>query len=374
MLERMLGRLGSGPGFSMFERGEPARARSEALEFDVSPSPAGFSGEHWLPATELRIEDSWRPADGGKLPRLAVGEPASRTLTLVAKGLSGSQIPEIDVPAPGGFRVYSETVEADTRSDGETVIGISRQRVTMIPTTGGDFEMPVITVPWWDTEMGEERIARVPAISVTVAGPVAARPPEVDAATSAARGGQAGQATNVVPPEKSAEESPEARLLDWLWIVVAVGVVAALVLVLAAIYRRNRARTSSLPADGLAARRTHSSQLERDLKQNLRRACEKNDPQLAVCALMEWAAWRWPEDPPQGLGALAARCEPQRAVIQRLEQRLYGAAREQTVWDGNSLWSSIKDGLCDSSTQETSASSGRDQGLAPLYPHRAQQS
>jgi hypothetical protein len=374
MLERMLGRLGSGPGFSMFERGEPARARSEALQLEVSPSPDGFSGEHWLPATELRIEDSWRPADGGKLPKLAVGEPTSRTLTLVAKGLSGSQIPEIEVTAPEGFRVYTESTEADTRSDGETVIGISRQRVTMIPTSGGDFEMPAITVPWWDTEAGKERTARVPALSVTVAGPVAARPPEVDAASGAGIGGQAGRSTNVAPSATSAEESSGAGLSYWLWIAVAIGVIAALMLVSAVIHRRNRARTSSLLADATATRRARASQLERDLKRNLQQACEQNDPQSAARALMEWAGYRWPEDPPQGLGALAARCEPQRAVIQRLEQRLYGSHGGQDVWDGNTLWSAFKDGLRKSGAQETSAATRSDQELAPLYPRQAQQS
>ena len=56
----------------------------------------------------------------------------TRTLTLTARGLAGNQIPDIPIPAPPGFRVYPGQTEAETRSDGETLIGISQQQVTLI--------------------------------------------------------------------------------------------------------------------------------------------------------------------------------------------------------------------------------------------------
>ncbi|NBC50099.1 MAG: hypothetical protein GVY22_19445, partial [Gammaproteobacteria bacterium] len=161
MFDRMLGGIGPAPGLGVFERGEPVRARSEALELEVAPAPASFGGPHWLPAAELEVQDSWNPADGGEVPRLVVGEPVTRTLTLVATGLAGSQIPQIEVPVPDGFRFYREQPEAETRSDGETLIGVSRQQVTLIPTRGGDRVLPRIAVPWWDTERAEERTAVV---------------------------------------------------------------------------------------------------------------------------------------------------------------------------------------------------------------------
>jgi hypothetical protein len=374
MIERMLGRLGSGPGFSMFERGEPARARSEALDLEISPSPEGFSGEHWLPATDLTVEDSWRPADGGKLPRLIVGEPAARTLTLVAKGLSGNQIPQIEVTAPDGFRVYTESTEADTRSDGETVIGISRQRVTMIPTSGGDVEIPAISVPWWDTEAGEERIARVPAISVTVAGPVAARPAEVEAATADRVGTRADPSNGAAAPAPTVDEPAGGLGADWLWAALVIVLGVALMLAAKMIQRRRRVRLSHSAMVASTAGKAQASALERDLKRNLQNACERNDPQSAARALLEWAAHRWPDDAPKALGALAERCEPQRSEILGLERRLFAAGSAQAPWDGNRFWSVFRRGLDDAGAEEKSVSSGRGDELAPLYPRHAQQS
>ncbi|MFP4495871.1 MAG: BatD family protein, partial [Halochromatium sp.] len=197
MFERMFGGTWFGPTGSLFERGEPARAQSEALVREVAARAEDFSGEHWLPATALEIRDSWNPAAGGDTPELRLGEPATRTLTLIARGLAGNQIPEIEVPAPDGFRVYPERTRSETRSDGETLIGISRQRLTLIPIRGGDVELPRIEVPWWHTGAGEERIATVPALDLTVAGAV------VDAETLAGAG-EAGADTEADAAQASA--------------------------------------------------------------------------------------------------------------------------------------------------------------------------
>jgi hypothetical protein len=147
----------------------------------------------------VAIDDSWATQP----PRLRVGEPATRTLTITAKGLAGAQIPEIELPAPAGMRVYPEKTETESRTDGATLFGVSAQRVTLIPTAGGSVEMPEVRVTWWDTVAETERVATVPAMTLEVEGPAGAgRRPEP--------GGRAGAGPRVSVRARGRRESGRA--------------------------------------------------------------------------------------------------------------------------------------------------------------------
>ncbi|MDQ6996174.1 MAG: BatD family protein, partial [Mariprofundus sp.] len=67
--------VGSG---AYFQTARPIRVRSNALSLEVAGIPAGWSGDDWLPAKQVSLEESW-PQSGTKL---RVGEPITRTLTL----------------------------------------------------------------------------------------------------------------------------------------------------------------------------------------------------------------------------------------------------------------------------------------------------
>jgi hypothetical protein len=431
MIERMLGGIGGSPGFSMFERGEPARARSGPLTFEVASAPASFGGTHWLPASDLEIEDSWNPADGGEPPRLTVGEPATRTLTLVATGLAGNQIPEIEIPAPDGFRVYPEKTEASTRSDGETLIGVSRQQVTLIPTSAGDRVLPKIAVRWWDIDDDSERSAVVPALPVQVvgaAGPAAGqnRGSATDAGPAGAPADGAGADTgagansppSAAPPSVDAEDAaPTEDGNGWLRIGVAIILAAALLLALAFWWRRSRdargadlrlqtadgsgsldhresrsragwfglrlpslgstrSRPPSLPGRKPVVPKAGGGEPERGAIEALRTACEHDEARGAASALLRWGSLRWPSDPPISLRTLATRVDAsQRAEIEALERALYGAADAASEWRGDGLWQAVERGLAppaDGQRAGTGSSDGNQgaDALAPLYPHR----
>ncbi|MCF7979018.1 MAG: BatD family protein [Chromatiaceae bacterium] len=386
MLERMLGGMRMGVPGSMFERGEPARAQSEALTIEVAPSDEGFSGEHWLPATALEVDDSWSPADGGKTPRLAVGEPATRTLTLTARGLAGNQIPEIEIPVPPGFRVYPGQTESETRSDGENLIGISRQQLTLIPTNAGAVELPQIEVPWWDTASDQERTATVPALTLSVAGAVAGAAPEAggrtvldgreagDVPAMATRGTDAEPADGRAGERADAGQGAEAAAGSgrWLWGIGGLLVVAVAVVVAGGVmYRVWHWRSSSgraLPGEQQGQRQATPSAAARHARDALHSACERDDARAAAAALLAWAGALWPDDPPSGLSALAERTERGRQQIQALERQLYAAAQGQPAWRGEVLWSAVRAGLKGGAMP---ACEQGDDPLAPLYPRRA---
>ena len=81
------------PGRSLLgaRLGRRLRMASEPIEIKVKSVPVGFPGEVWLPARSLSLEENWSidPAS------LNVGDSTTRTLTLNARGLQGSQLPPL---------------------------------------------------------------------------------------------------------------------------------------------------------------------------------------------------------------------------------------------------------------------------------------
>jgi hypothetical protein len=304
---------------------------------------------------------------------------------LIATGLAGNQIPEIEIPVPEGFRVYPEQTEVGTRSDGQTVIGESRQQVTMIPARAGDFELPPIRVRWWDTETNQGRVAEVPARSVTVASSVSAA---TDAALAAAEQASAPGAEREQPsragrwPESTPAgetASGEGDSGGWRRVLSLLG--GGLLLALGAVVFRwwrgrafaGRRRASATSSDEGARLGARAQQAERmaDAPKALRAACERNDARAAAAALLQWGSAQWSQTPPLSLRALAEQvAQPQRGAIEALEQALYGA--DESPWCGDALWQALADGF---RTQAPSgaprASDGCDAaGLAPLYPNQ----
>jgi hypothetical protein len=175
-------------------------------------------------------------------------------------------------------------------------------------------------------------------------------------------------------PAVSGDQPPDALRGDWLGAALGVMAAGALAFTSALILRRRRARLAHVRAAAATAIGARASHKRRELKRSLQQACERNDPQSAARALLRWASFLWPDDPPQGLGALAGRCRRQREQIEALERRLFGSNDAQAAWDGSGLWSACKDGLGEAGADQSGAPSGTDEELAPLYPRHAQQS
>jgi hypothetical protein len=374
-LDRFFGNaLGGRDPFGMFERGEAVRAQSKGMDLKVRARPQGVAAAHWLPAQGLDITDSWTEDP----PQLRVGEPVTRTLTLSAKGLSGAQVPEVRLPEVDGVRVYPEKTEAETRTDGETVFGVSKQTFTLIPSRAGSFAIPEVRVAWWDTAAQQERVTTLPAWNLQAEGGQAEAAP-----TGTAGPAQAG------PSPAPAADAPEALVQDSAAAGVADGrppylrprFLAGLALVLfgilgALVLRRRRGRAAGVASAAVSSGpRTGGpsgpSALPRQPeepsvpKRALREACEANDPQGAARALLRWAEAVWPEAPPRSLGALAIRITPAAVEpLKALELRLYARAGE--TWSGAPLWEALKDGLAQPGQRDAQAAGD----LPPLYPLR----
>lgn len=344
MMERIMGRdLMRAPG-------KRIRLRSDAITLDVRGHPASYDGKHWLPSEQVVLSDSWAKGP----PEFRAGEPVTRTITLEAKGLESSHLPDITVTAPAGMRLYPEKPEYTTRTDGEWVYGSNRQAVAYVPTAPGRVTIPEVRVEWWDTSTQQQRSAVLPAWEVNVLP------------------GATGEATALLPPDPVAQPGGEvqntvASIADEpvdgeqspaLWLLLLAGLAVIFLLLLLYLQRRQQQRGVPVAADN----RTTGRQQVRAAGALLEQACRENDPQAAARALLQWAAANWPDDAPRNLGSLAQRLATGGQEIRELEQALYATGSQD--WRGDLLWQVFKAGpeevvTKDGVTQEV---------LSPLYP------
>ena len=54
--------------------------------------PSSFSGKHWIPAEELKIEDFWDKEE----KELIEGEPINRKIEMSVKGIDEAMLPDIN--------------------------------------------------------------------------------------------------------------------------------------------------------------------------------------------------------------------------------------------------------------------------------------
>jgi len=334
--------------------GKPVRLRTEGFTIEVQPRATAFTGAHWLPSEQLTLTDSWATGP----PEFRSGEPVTRTLTLEAKGLESTHLPEFNLPDSAAMRLYPEQPQLSNRTDGEWVIGTRQLTVAYVPSTTGVQTIPAITIDWWDTTENKQKTAELPAWTINVqpgsgvSNP--SPPPRITPETAATE------------PAVDAAVEPEAGtavtgwLADlkarWPWLVAALLLLVVTVFVL---WRRKASR-EVLKAAPVAAK--PATQPPKAVRNDLQKACQENDPTAAAKALLQWAAARWPEDPPRNLGTLRQRLSSGGREIQALEKALYGADR--TAWLGDALWQVFDQGL--EVHEEKQPPHG--DGLSPLYP------
>lgn len=337
--------------------GRPARVFSKAITIDVQPQPAG-AGSDWLPAENMELHDSW----ASEPPEFRAGEPVTRTISLRATGLSGNQIPALQIGQPQHTRVYPETPVNESRTDGDQVYAISRQTFTYIPGQAGELTIPAVEVPWWNTRKDEQVTARLPEWAVKVEPGAAGMPSRSIEATPRERPvATPEQIRSPVEPQVQGETwFAQIKALVWPWLVL-------ILLVSAAAWLARR----WLGALGRRTGRVKPAATERpaaitlgieDLLPQLQQACEANDAKQAAQALLDLGRARWPDDPPRSLGQLAVRLGHGQDKIQLLDRALY--APEASTWHGAGLWASTRDAW----TKKPISQKPTDEALEPLYP------
>ena len=307
--------------------------QSEPVELQVEPIPAAYRGGHWLPAADVKITEEWSKNPLELLP----GEPVTRTLALSAQGLTSSQLPELEELFPGDFRQYPDMPVLENTRSADGITAVRQQKSAIIPAQAGEYTLPEIALPWWNTQTQTMENAVLPARRVRVAALAAVPPaggmqgqapagmPDLPAPGSVAGDVAQGLPGPVETADVEATASPGASIWQWLTFILA----AAWILTLVYILKQRRAGPS-------AAGQARNGRLGEAVK-NIKRACRDNDPQQAKTALLQWAGTHPSGLPANSLGDLEQRSGGELAAeVRNLSRALY--ARSSEPWRGEPLW------------------------------------
>ena len=334
--------------------GQPLRLLSKSIGLDVQPRPAS-AGNTWLPAEQVTLQDSWT----GTPPELRAGEPVTRTITVQARGLTGAQLPGLQLEQPAQTRLYPESPLNESRTDGDKVYGISKQTFTYIPEKAGLLTIPPVELAWWNTRTNQAAGTRLPKWEINVepgTGGAPAPPvskPGITVATSAAEQPAPGTAT---PPAWL------EQLKAFTYWPPAGAALLLLALLLFAVKRLRRTTTATPAARQDTPTEQYTRGTIKNLVLQLQRACSSNDARAAADTLLELGCARWPDDPPGSLGVLATRLEHGGEQIMALDRALYAADRQE--WNGAGLWTAVKDAWQKKPAEKKTAAAS----LKPLYP------
>ena len=325
------------------------RVRSDPITLHVDPIPDSFQGVTWLPSRNLQLSEAW-PQNP---PQFVVGEPVTRTLSVMAEGLTSAQLPMINIVVPPMIKLYPDRPMQEDKETHQGITGIRQEKIALIPSQSGRMTLPAIEIPWWNTQTNTMEIVRLPERTVVVeAG--------VEIASAVGKKREVSRETPLAPIDSSRPEAVQFQtrvrgLGFWPWLT---GFLSIGWLVTGMFFWRHHRRDRSVSTSGSRDVAKNKWFVERSLKQ----ACERSDAQAAKAGLLAWGKLQWPNDTPKTIGEIGERSsEPFCEELARLNQALYSQSSEQ--WNGEALWSAFGH----STARGTAASKAIDDGLEPLW-------
>jgi hypothetical protein len=352
LLGNRRGVFGADPFGSIFRPSRSIRRMGEQVTLTVRPRPDLHNGQAWLPAESLTIKEQWT----SEPLQFRVGEPGTRTITVIARGLTAAQLPEFPASTPEGLKVYPDKPTLKTVTQGIHLVGTREQKFAIVPASHGVHLLPEVRIPWWNTKTERWEEAILPEKEIT-ALPAAAPAPAAPAGFAEPRATGAGRAA--FPRDLAA---PGSLSSPWMWTTAAL-----LIAWLATLALWWRSRTAA-PGTGPATAQPGAVHRSSDTRRKLESACSAGQPAETRDALLRWGTERWGEHRAATLVSLA-RCVEQpdaRAAIEELDRSLY--LERGARWNGQDFLRRVACAL-DTTSLGDSVTSPQTQ-LPELYPSR----
>ncbi len=327
-------------GFFNQQSTEARQVRSKVIHLKVQPVPDSFKSPDWLSAESVKLKEEW--SENSRQTK--VGEPLTRTLTLVVQGATVDQLPELaSQVAIDGIKTYPDqpVLKEDKHSEGLTAS--REEKVAYIPSKPGDYTLPTMEISWFNTKTQRVEKASLPSVTIKAlaSGEPSTQPTPVKPAE------QSQSVIQTVSPPVAADEG-EIRIWQALSGFLALGWLLTVVFF---IWRKPK--TAVVSAAPVSAQPAESA-----LEKNLKHACWENNPKAAKQALLQWGKAHFGAD---SLATIAKLCpEPLHGEIEGLNQQLYSG--HQDDWSGEKLWQAFS-----SAKFEKGVKPVGDEVLEPLF-------
>ena len=326
--------------------------RSIPITLEVKAVPDSFPGGHWIPAKKLSLNESWSQDP----PEFQVGEPLTRTLTLVATGQTASQLEDFPEWVPEAFKQYPDQPLLSDEKNDSGITATRVEKVAIIPNSAGEYVLPEITVPWWNTLTNKLEYARIAERKILVKGIAANNGvgigglPSLDDTSI-----NPGDNTTFIGDPTLVTGNDEAANNNIFWQGLSAGLALAWFCTLILWWRTRRPIHNQIAQDNKTLR----------LKEAIRKiekASLEGDLNTLKQALLDWAQLAWPDDRPTSLGEIARRSPAELKVeMQSLNNSLY--SQQKAAFDGNAFWQVFKNNIEINSKQKNKQTGE----LEPLY-------
>jgi len=330
------------------------KRRANEVELNVQPRPDGMAGSWWLPAKAVNLQSEWSsPVDA-----MEVDQPVTRTIQILAAGVSDEQLPELNVPEVDNVSIYADKPTSASSINEQGLISQQTNTWAVIPQKAGELVLPEMKVNWFDTTTGEAREAVLPAETITVVDPAATAQAKNDLAATVDEANSADQADSasqgdisaddsdaivenlLVEPSENTELAPpkddvEAAVIGTTmgsgfiqsaqrWRNVAIALVLGWVLSLLGLWLWIRRRYSAESGHiGARPGKSETSTMRfqrragsRAALEPIKEACDTADASKISKEVLSWATMVWPDNAPTHISAVANRLKsPELAIV-----------------------------------------------------------
>ncbi len=338
-------------GFDPFARGSELRLESKPLTINVQPQPSNKDpSSAWLPAAKIELTENTAIALSSR-----VGEPITRSISVMAQGLPAELLPTLTPQTPDGINSYPEKPELVNQEFIGGIAGKRTDTIAMVPTQAGTFTLPAINLPWWNTTEQRWETASLPAKAITV---LAAEPSATDnkpISNNILTDNNSKQSNN---PLLQANETKQS-----VWMPIALVAIACWLITLLYLLVK---RSPTVANKETSATITNSAENSlKAISKKLQAACKNNDAASAKQQLQLWLATYNKNNKQANLNDAVNNHTALNNAISELDNFLFNQHAIETNWDGTALLNVIQ-ALISASGKSTA--NNKKTRLAPLYP------
>jgi len=322
--------------YNRWSRGRPVSVVAQPIRIKVESTPSIYPQAPWLPSQQLTISDRWSKS----YSEWQVGEPVTRTITLNARGLSGSQLPTIDLTQVDGLKYYPDQSDHNDKTDTQGIHGFLQQSIAIVPTQSGRVTIPEMRIPWWNLETNQLEYAILPTQTITVA-----------AASTVLKD------KNTIENDKAAAPSISSAATthsgDGYWIAATLLLLLTNIITAFLLWRRQDKAIDKTPGTVPTS--------SKDKLRQVKKACQKNDPLIIRQTLKEWSQQEL------GISAMDQLGQQLNSIalsnsLNELESVLYQNS-VNSAFNGQMLWNNLSQAI---KKMQTSRPTNQAE-LSPLY-------
>ncbi|MBG7602502.1 MAG: BatD family protein, partial [Gammaproteobacteria bacterium] len=139
--------------------------KTAALEFAVDVPPGAEQIQGVISTTELTAIQSWEPDHS----TLRAGDGIKRTISFKAANVSGMAFTPLKPETVANLAVYPREPDvADEINRGTLEYGKRVETFTYVPAKAGEYELPDITISWWNIKHQKLHTERLEGIKLVV--------------------------------------------------------------------------------------------------------------------------------------------------------------------------------------------------------------